>query len=258
MVEALLASTLLIPAAYLKLGGQNRMFYSPQRNAVQYDNPQLRPVETYTSDGVKLRGFLIEPPDASNMTDVTILYLHGTEFNPATKLPRLMEFAYIMNCQILVFNYRGYSYSDKAACSEEGIQKDAQAIFSWIMDNNFLVGSQLYLMGKSFGAAVAVYMAAKVAPMHGTSASKTFKGVILESAFTSAEEMYIHKTKGLIPKTFFSDNQWKTIYSIQNIGSRTLLLHGGNDDVCPVSMVYELHKRRPESELLVIPHAGHN
>jgi hypothetical protein len=46
-----------------------------------------------------------------------------------------MEFAYVMNCQIVLFNYRGYAYSDSAKCSEEKIQIDALAIFEWLIDN---------------------------------------------------------------------------------------------------------------------------
>ena len=80
-----------------------------------------------TSDGVQLAGFLISPPSDSGQKpyDITILYCHGTEFNPMTKLPRMMEFAYAMNCQVLIFNYRGYAYSEQASCSEKGLQLDA-------------------------------------------------------------------------------------------------------------------------------------
>jgi len=69
-----------------------------------------------------LGGFLIDPPETNSISaNMTIVYLHGIEFNPWTKLPRLTEFAYAMNCQVLVINYRGYAYSQSASCSEAKI-----------------------------------------------------------------------------------------------------------------------------------------
>lgn len=44
-------------------------------------------------------------------------------------------------------------------------------------------------MGKSFGAAVATYMATELKSREGIPAEKLFKGLILESAFTSVEEL---------------------------------------------------------------------
>jgi hypothetical protein len=73
-----------------------------------------------------LGGFLIDPPEVTvQSANTTIVYLHGAEFNPKSKLERLMEFSYAMNCQILVINYRGYAYSQNASCSEAKIQLDA-------------------------------------------------------------------------------------------------------------------------------------
>ncbi len=81
----------------------------------------MQKISAYTSDGKKLWGFIIHPPNRSNMSENTIVYFHGIKFNPATKLPRLKQFAEVMNSQIVFFNYRGYAYSESSACSERGI-----------------------------------------------------------------------------------------------------------------------------------------
>jgi len=81
-------------------------------------------------------------------------------------------------------------------------------------------------MGKSFGAAVATYISTEIKSKEGLPASQVFKGLILESAFTSVEELVKHKTKGWIPKTFFSDNKWPTIERISNVRTPTLIIHG--------------------------------
>ena len=104
---------------YLKFGGgQDKLLYSPRQNAIEVKDPTMQKISAWTQDGKKLGGFLIHPANRGAMTENTIVYLHGIKFNPVTKLPRLKEFAEIMNCQIVLFNYRGYAYSESAACSE--------------------------------------------------------------------------------------------------------------------------------------------
>jgi len=65
-------------------------------------------------------------------------------------------------------------------------------------------------MGKSFGAAVATYMLTELTSREGIPAQKLFKGLILESGFTSIEQLISQRTKGWLPKTFYSDNKWET------------------------------------------------
>jgi hypothetical protein len=43
-LEAGLAALFLVPGAYLKLGGMNHLLYSPKRNAVTAENPELTKV----------------------------------------------------------------------------------------------------------------------------------------------------------------------------------------------------------------------
>lgn len=82
-------------------------------------------IGAYTSDGKKLGGFLIHPQNRRTQSENTVVYMHGIKFNPATKLPRLRDFAEVMNCQVVLFNYRGYAYSESAACSEDKLKIDA-------------------------------------------------------------------------------------------------------------------------------------
>jgi hypothetical protein len=68
---------------------------------------------------------MIHPSNKDSMCKNTVVYMHGIKFNPTSKLPRLKEFAEIMNCKVVLFNYRGYAYSESAPCSEEKLQIDA-------------------------------------------------------------------------------------------------------------------------------------
>ena len=57
--------------------------------------------------------------------------------------------------------------------------------------------------------------------------------------------------------SFFSSDNWL----IENVGKiRSIpatLIHGRYDMVCPVENAWELHKAWPESELIIVPDAGH-
>ena len=80
----------------------------------------------------------------------------------------------------------------------------------------------------------------------------------MESAFTSAEDLIRAKTRGWLPKTFYSDNKWPTIYRLPRAQMKTLILHGADDEVVPVEMAYQLQKALPASEFFVMPGMGHH
>jgi pimeloyl-ACP methyl ester carboxylesterase len=68
----------------------------------------------------------------------------------------------------------------------------------------------MLLMGKSFGGAVATYLALQTAS-DSTPARTVFSGLCLECAFTSVADIMNEKTKGYLPAMFYSDLKWPTI-----------------------------------------------
>lgn len=84
---------MLIAYLYLKISGFNKLFYKPQRNAIAFISDQLTPIQTMTSDGVQLGGFLIHPTNRNALSNVTLVYLHGISFDPKQKVPEMMEYA---------------------------------------------------------------------------------------------------------------------------------------------------------------------
>lgn len=45
--------------------------------------------------------------------------------DPKVKITELMEFADVLNCQIVILNYRGFAYSQSAPVTEQGVEIDA-------------------------------------------------------------------------------------------------------------------------------------
>ena len=107
-------------AALLKLNFE-RLFYKPRRNAIPINHVTgfLQAIELKTSDKITLRGFVIGAE--GHRAKKVIVYMHGMQFFPNTKIPRLIDFARRVKATVICINYRGYAYSDNAACTEDAI-----------------------------------------------------------------------------------------------------------------------------------------
>ena len=104
--------------------------------------------------------------------------------------------------------YRGYSDSEGKP-SEEGIQKDAIAVMEYAVSYKKKIEQQgqrkdLYLLGRSLGGAVCVYLANL-----GTF-KQEIKGLILENTFTSIQDMVSVILPVLSFVQFLHRNFWPT------------------------------------------------
>jgi len=156
-----------------------------------------------------------------------------------------------------MFFYRGYAYSDKAkTITEDAIKIDAQAMLDWTYDNFALLGDNRYLMGKSFGAAVATYTATELSTRDCEPAREVFKGLILEAGFTSAYDAI--KNKINVPSFLFNQVKWRSIDRISNLQIPGLIIVGTADDTCPQWMSKALHEKKPDgTKLVTIQGGGH-
>ncbi len=123
-----------------------------------------------------------------------------------------------------------------------------------------VLGANIFLMGKSFGGAVASYLITQLSSKEGVPANIFFKGLILESTFTSLPEVIREKAGSWIPKALISDNTWPTIdrLSPTAVKVKTLIIHGTNDTLVKVEHAHALRCKLPEAELVLIPGADHN
>jgi fermentation-respiration switch protein FrsA (DUF1100 family) len=108
---------------------------------------------------------------------------------------------------------------------------------------------KIFLMGKSFGAAVACFAATELSLEGGVPAQAYFKGLIMDSGFTSASAVLKYVTGGWIPSSLYSEVKWPTIDRISKVTIPLLILHGDQDDIVPISMAYELQAKAPHSKI---------
>jgi fermentation-respiration switch protein FrsA (DUF1100 family) len=134
-------------------------------------------VEIRSADGTKLHGWYCP---ATNPTAV-ILYCHGNGGNLTYDAPVLRFLQKEARATVLEFDYRGYGRSDGRPTAE-GVVADARAARAWLAQRAGVPESQIVLMGRSLGGAVAVQLTADVRP----------RGLILESTFASLRAVAEH------------------------------------------------------------------
>ena len=253
--ELLIILLLLWVPAWLRFGrGVDHCFYRPRRNAEDVAIPGMKWVETQSEDGVGIRGVQIQPK--TRASGRVVLYFHGILFNPKYKLESLKRFADENHIAVLMFNYRGYCYSDNVKCSEDGIKRDAQAILDFVARE--YRGEEVFVMGKSFGCAVALHML-NLRTRDGRPAEELFKALILDAPFTSAPEVIKHLTNSLLPSFLYAHAlHWNNLTAIETLSLPILILHGTNDQTCPFRMSVALQKRAKAARLIRIEDAGHN
>ena len=105
-------------------------------------------------------------------------------------------------------------------------------------------GSRRYLYGHSLGGAVAIDLAARVAP--GEAA-----GLITEATFTSVPDVVAASAYGWLPVGFLITQRFDALEKIRKVGLPKLIMHGTADGVVPHAMGDALYAAATEPKRLV-------
>ena len=111
-----------------------------------------------------------------------VLYLHGNTASRGSghrvdmyKLMRKLGY------HVLTLDYRGYGDSDPVSPSEEGVVRDALAVYEYISN---ITSNPVIIWGHSLGTGVSTNLCAQLNYLN----EKGPRGVILESPFTNIKE----------------------------------------------------------------------
>ncbi len=181
-----------------------------------------------------------------------ILFFHGNG-ETAPDYDDIAPYYRERNLNLFVADYRGYGMSGGSPTSSS-IIRDAHPIFqgfvAFIRRSGFSGG--LYVMGRSLGSAPAIEVA--------YSCQQQLKGLIVESGFASAQRQIERLGVSQLftnveqPAGFGNDLKIKSIFI------PTLIIHGEEDTIIPVSEGRSLYalSGAERKALLFVPHAGHN
>ncbi len=223
-----------------------RLFvYYPSRQILEDPRSiglNFQEVSLSTVDKIRLHGWFVPCEGAR----CTLLICHGNAGNIGDRLPYL-EIFHELGVHVLVFDYRGYGKSEGKPF-EEGLYRDAQAAYAWWARERQPQGEQLVLFGESLGGAVAVNLAANVAP----------SGLILQSTFTSAKDM---ASGNMILRLLFPLGrvQFNSAGKIGKVNCPKFFIHGTRDDIVPFRLGKDLYAwAPPPKSFYEVPGAGHN
>lgn len=194
-------------------------------------------------DGTRLHGWYCP----SENPRAVVLYLHGNAGNLSHRTDLLRELQQRHRLSVLIFDYRGYGRSEGRP-DENGILQDARAARAWLAARAGIDQSQIVLMGRSLGAAVAVDLAA----------NEGARGLILQSTFTSLPD--VAASKPIIGSLASAmQGRLNSIDKIAAYRGPLLLSHGDADSVIPYAHGLKLFEvANLPKRFVTIPGGDHN
>ncbi len=175
------------------------------------------------------------------------LYCHGNVGTVDKWSILVQRLSRLHRLSILVFDYRGYGHSTGIA-SERGILQDAEAARSWLATENGIQPSDVVLIGRSLGGAVAVDLAANGGA----------RGLILESTFSSLPDVAAKHAGWLLPEWNMTQ-RLNSAEKIRNYNGPLLQSHGNTDHLIPLTVAHELFENAPgPKKFIVVPDADHS
>ena len=154
----------------------------------------------------------------------TLMFFHGNAGNMSFRLENFKALFHRCDVNVLAVEYRGYGLSEGTP-GEEKLKSDAVEVLHWLHALPEIDNTEIYVLGRSLGGAVAFHMAAdnqdKVA------------GIIVENTFTSTNDI----VDVLLPKLSYfkwlSYNVWANIDVVPKLRIPCLFLRSGKDELIP-------------------------
>ena len=223
---------------------QGRMVFIPMKELVvtpEQLNMASEDVYIEVAPGEKINAWYFP----GNPGRKTILFCHGNAGNISHRL-ETVEFLKTLEVNVLLFDYRGYGRSDGRP-TEENVYTDARAAFDWLIREKKVVPQNVILFGRSLGGAVAIDLASKV----------TCGGVVVESSFTSADELG-RKMFPYFPVKFLLRFKFDSLAKIAKLSCPVLVTHSPDDDLIPVEMGRQLYEAAREPKFFIELNGLHN
>ncbi|XP_037949153.1 lysophosphatidylserine lipase ABHD12 isoform X2 [Teleopsis dalmanni] len=177
-----------------------------------------------------------------------ILYLHG---NTATRgsghRAEVYRVIRKLGYHVLSLDYRGYADSDPVPPTEEGVVRDAMAVYQYIRN---ITSNPIIIWGHSLGTGVSTNLCAQLNYMN----EQGPRGVILESPFTNIrEEIRLHPFARLfkhlpwfdltISRPMYSNSlRFESDHHISQFRQPILIIHAEDDYVVPFHLGYKLYR----------------
>ena len=146
----------------------------------------------------------------------------------------------------LIFDYRGYGRSEGAA-SEQGIYRDAEAVWRHLTEERGIPAAEIVLFGRSLGAAVAASVASRHTP----------GALIIESGVVSVPDMAA-KIYPWLPARWLARIGFPTGDYLRTTTCPVLVVHSRDDEIIPFDQGLRLFEVASEPKQFLELRGGHN
>jgi alpha-beta hydrolase superfamily lysophospholipase len=196
----------------------------------------------------RLHAWWVPIAQTDNQPAKTIIYFHGNSGN-LSKYVYVIERLHKAGFSVFMINYRGYGCSGGDFPRETNIYEDAATALDYLTEEKQISTQDIFAYGYSLGGAVAIDLAVK---------NPDLAGLIVESSFTSMQEMASFNAPKWIPINLLLTERFNSIAKIPNLDMPLLIFHGTADEVIPTYMGERLYEAAPEpKELVIVPTANH-
>lgn len=196
----------------------------------------------HSGAGVQLQAWYVAAPDPAAPV---VLFFHGNAGNISHRLDTLGLW-HELGLSILIFDYRGYGHSTGRP-SEAGLYEDALAAWRYLVEKRGVPPGRIVLHGRSLGAAVAAWLAARERP----------GALILESAFLSVPELGAHHYPWL-PVRRLARIHFPVHEHLAALRMPVLVVHSPGDEIVPFAHGQALYGMAPEPRAFLEIRGGHN
>ncbi len=196
-----------------------------------------------SEDGAQLHGWFVGHPQPRAVA----LFMHGNAGNITSRGDTLRILNERHGLAVMTFDYRGYGRS-AGKPSEKGVLQDARAARRWLAERTGIQETDIVLMGRSLGGAVAIDLAA----------SDSARGLVLASTFTSLPNVAAHHYGWLLPRIHMTQ-RLNSLAKISNYHGPLLISHGESDKLIPFEQGRQLYDAAVgPKRFITIPAGGHN
>ena len=205
---------------------EKKLIYHPDPFPIELIGSNKVPFEDawiQSADGTRIHGWFADHPDPIGVA----LFCHGNAGNVVDRGGTLKILNERHQLAVMVFDYRGFGHSEGSP-DEKGILADARAARKWLANRTGVQESEIILMGRSLGGAVAVDLAARDGA----------KALVLASTFGSMPKV----AKNAVPMapTFLMTQRFNSLKKIKNYEGPLLQSHGDADELIPIAQGREL------------------
>ncbi len=183
-------------------------------------------------------------------TAQTLLYFHGNGYSLEDELREEAGVLHQNRANLLLVDYRGYGASTPIATTAETTAADARAAFHYLTDQRHIAPSDIWIVGRSIGAAVAVRLATET-PNAG--------GLVLLTPTTNTADVEPYR-KLIRPMVWLGlTKEFDSLARMPLVHIPVTIVAGSLDTIAPPWMAEKLFDAANYPKTIkVINGAGHN